>query len=136
MKKSVILIILVMTLLTSVQAREKKLKLRKTAKAMKQEIAKQVAIGSSIKDAQRILEAGGFDCSLYERGKFKEDNGSEYEIEHTNVDFLYCGKDKFLWTLRRPWEALFYTRRWEVEIVHKDGLVSEIFVSIWRYSEL
>ena len=104
------------------QAGEKKMTMHKNAKAMKQEIAKQIPIGSNIKDAKRIMEANGFKCKLEEQGSFAEMGKDERFVRrHDNVDFLYCDKEK---------GGFICSRRWQIAIVHKDDIVSDIFVSI------
>jgi hypothetical protein len=101
---------------------EQKIKMRKKQQAMKQEVAKYIPIGSSIEDAQRILEANGFKCMLREQRSFAEMNYGELVERQENMDFLWCDKEKGSW--------LFCDRRWQVAIVHKNGIVSDIFVSI------
>jgi hypothetical protein len=137
MKISVILvIILIAASLTFGQAQQNKIKLHTKEKATRQEIAKQIPIGSSIEDARRIMETNGFSCVLSQ--PFPSPNEIRPVVQENKIEdsFLYCRKDKFLWTLRRPWESLVYTRLWEVAIVHKNNVVSDIFVSIWRNCEL
>ncbi|MFY9571093.1 MAG: hypothetical protein WAV20_06840 [Blastocatellia bacterium] len=104
------------------QAEEKKMKMHKNVKVMKQEIENQIPIGSSIKDAKRIMEANAFKCKLEERGSFAEMGDDERFVRrHDNADFLYCDKEK---------RGFICSRRWQVAIVHKDTVVSGIFVSI------
>lgn len=89
---------------------------------MKQEIQKHIAIGSEIEDAKRIMERNGFDCSFVEQGGFEEMGDDNRHVRsHDNVDFLHCDKEK---------GGFICTRRWQVSIVHKKGIVSGIFVAI------
>src|SRR5438128_277975 len=125
MKPSVIFIILIliMTSLTFGQVQPKKIKMHKNPNAMKREIAKQIPIGSSIEDAQRIMEANGFWCVWKRGGSFTEGTEEKPSVEHSDIDFLYCRKVKTLLT-DLP-KSLIYMRLWEVAFVQKDGLVSD-----------
>ena len=89
---------------------------------MKQEIQEHIAIGSEIEDAKRIMERNGFDCSFVEQGGFEEMGDDNRHVRsHDNVDFLHCDKEK---------GGFICTRRRQVSIVHKKGIVSGIFVAI------
>lgn len=101
---------------------EKKMKMHKKIGAMKQEIEKYIRIGSSIENAKQIMERNGFKCRFVERGSFAEMGDDERFVRrHDNADFLHCDKEK---------GGFICSRRWQVAIVHKDGIVSDIFVSI------
>jgi hypothetical protein len=136
MKLSLLLTILIITSPAFGQAKQEKIKLHTKAEATKQEIAKQIPTGSSIIEAKRILETNGFYCHLSERRGPLSEFRSVIRKNNIEGEFLYCRKEKFLWTLRRPWEALIYKRLWEVAVVHKKGVVSDVFVSIWRHTDL
>jgi hypothetical protein len=122
MKVSAFLILLVISPALFSLPVQKQLKMHKNPNAMKQEIAKQIPIGSSIKDAQRVMEANGFKCELMERSAYTEKQDDESVELHENVDFLWCDKETRAW--------LLCLRRWQVAIVHKDGIVSYISVAI------
>lgn len=100
---------------------EKKMKLHKKNAAMKQEIQKHIAIGSGIEDAKRIMERNGFECSFVEEGGFEEVEDGRHSRSHDNVDYLYCNKEK---------GGFICSRRWQIAIVHKNRIVSDILVSI------
>jgi hypothetical protein len=97
------------------------------AKSMKEEVLKKVPIGSSIPDAKRIIEENGFSCEMYKNGSFTEmqenDPEGKRNIYHDNADFLFCGKEG------KPFQYVF--REWRVIMVHKNEVVSDIFVNTW-----
>ena len=123
MGKLAISIILIITSLAFCQDQQDKMKLYKNPKDMKQEIIKYIPIGSSIKDAQRIMEANGFKCEL-KHGSFTVVNAGEPGpgVVYHNMDYLYCDKEVN--------SEIFSLRRWQISIVHKDGVVSDVFMSI------
>lgn len=98
------------------------MKMHKNEKAMKQEIAKQIPIGSTIEDARRIMEANGFKCEMRERESLADKDQDGRIVTHRYLDFLSCGKEKPTWWLTE--------RRWQVLLVHEGGIVSEIVVAI------
>jgi len=108
--------------LVSPPSGEKKMKMLKKVEAMKEEIEKQIWVGSSIQSAKKTMERNGFKCIFIERGSFAEMADEERFVRrHDNADFLYCDKEK---------GGFICSRRWQVAIVHHDGIVSDIFVSI------
>lgn len=130
MKKLVVLIIITMASFAFGQATATKMHMHKHVNAMKREIAKQIPIGSSIKDAQRIMEANEFGCAQKEHAQFIVTDGNQPEVEYNALDFLYCKKEKPVWY------ELLHSHVWEVAIVSKDGVVTDILVSFWRNCEL
>jgi len=122
MTKSLVFIFFVIVFsLTNGQAQPKKMKMRNNAKAMRQEVHKHIPLGSSVSDGQRILAANGFNCTLKQKGSFVEINEDKAVVEHKNLDFLSCDKT----------ESVFVsTRLWQVAIVHKNGVVTEILDSV------
>ena len=97
------------------------------AKSTKEEILKKVPIGSSIQDAKRIMEENGFKCKMYTNATFYEDQENDPEgkgeIVHENTDHLLCHKEGA--------SFLYVYREWSVVIVHKNNVVSDIFVKTW-----
>ena len=100
-----------------------KLRMHSDPKDMKKEILKKVPIGSRIEDAKRIMEENGFGCRLVQNDVFSEDKDGDpnNQVLHEGADFLSCDKSK---TTFPP-----VMREWFVAIVHKDGIVSEVFVN-------
>ena len=121
MKKTITLIVLLVSSLTVGQAQPKKLKMHKDAEAMKQEIAKQIPIGSRITDAQTNLAANGFKCALKEQKSFLETKEDKSIAEHNNLNFLFCEKSE---------SGLSGTHLWQVAVVYQQGIVSDILNSV------
>jgi hypothetical protein len=88
---------------------------------MRQEIEKHIPIGSTVRDARRILESNGFRCTLKQQGSFLEVNKDKTIIEHNNIDFLSCARSE---------SVLINTHLWQVAIVHKSGVVTDILNSV------
>lgn len=120
MKQTVILIFL-LTFALICQAEERKIRLVKSAKDTKQGILKKIPIGSSIEEAQNIMEANGFICKKKEGGAFSEQDNDGKATIHKGIDYLYCDKEM-------P-ESPYCVRRWQVAIVDSNGVVSDILVS-------
>jgi hypothetical protein len=111
-------------LFSSVSQKNIKIKLDNRIASLKQEIKKHIPTGTTIEDARRIMEANGFKCQLMERSFFAEREEDDHPLPvHSDIDFLYCDKEK---------GGLFCDRRWQVAIVHEHGIVSDVFVSIGR----
>ena len=72
MKKSTILIILIVTTLTFGQTEPKKIKMSSNAHAMRQELEKLIPIGGSLIETQQVLQANGFACSMRQQKSFIE----------------------------------------------------------------
>jgi hypothetical protein len=72
----------------------------------------QVPVGTSVDDAQRFMEAEGFKCSRTQNGAFGDRHG---------IDYLYCD--------RMDGGNSLVSRRWQVAIVHRDGMVIEVLAS-------
>lgn len=121
MRKSVISILLVVTSTAFGQSDQTKLKMHNNAKAMRQEIEMRIPTGSSIQDAKRTMEANGFTCARKEQNSFVEMNDDKSVVEHNNIDFLFCDKSQTFF---------IDTRLWQVALVHKNGVVSDIFESV------
>ncbi len=125
MKKTILLITL-MASLTFGQTQPEKIKMLHSANAMKQELEKRIPVGSSITDAQRLLQANGFRCTIKQQQSFIELNDDELSdnksvVEHGNIDFLFCDKRD---------DLLTNTRFWQAAVVHKNGVVSELLSSV------
>jgi hypothetical protein len=126
MKRISILIILI-TFVLVCQAEETKIKLFLSAKATKEEILKRIPIGSNLEDAKRNMEANGFSCKKMEKAYFSEQDYQDKHEKptiHANIDYLYCDKEVS--------ESLYCARRWQVAIVHNNGIVSDVLVSTGR----
>jgi hypothetical protein len=123
----VILSLLAIGSLILYQGQKGKIQMHDDAKSMKEEVMKKVPIGSSIPDAKRIIEENGFSCEMYKNGSFTEmqenDPEGKRNIYHDNADFLFCGKEG------KPFQYVF--REWRVIMVHKNEVVSDIFVNTW-----
>ncbi len=97
------------------------------AKSMKEEILKQVPIGSSIYDAKHTLEENCFGCEMYKNGSFTEKRWEDPKglgrgnVSHYNEDFLSCRKHE------TPY--LYVMEEWMVIIVHHNDVVSDVFVN-------
>src|SRR4026207_1350356 len=115
MKELIALIILLMTPLAFGQST--KMKILKNAKTMRQEIEKQIPIGSRLTDAQTILVANAFSCRLKEQKSFLEITDDKSFVEHNDIDFLFCEKSE---------RMLIRTHLWQVAVVHKNGIVSDV----------
>jgi hypothetical protein len=72
----------------------------------KLEVLRHIPVGTSIADAQSIMEASGCDC-------MKDSS------EHGN--YLYCYNEKSV--------KLTYGRIWKIFLYHKDGLVTDVSVT-------
>lgn len=106
-----------------VDQKKAKMKMFNKVSPMKQELKKFISTGGTIEDAKRIMEANGFTCVLKERSDFAEMEEDDFLATHHDLDYLYCDKER---------GGLFCNRRWQVAIVHKDGVVSDTLVSIGR----
>src|SRR5262245_45467332 len=121
-KKQIFLFIMLLLVSCSAcRSDENKIKMYKNPEDMKQEILKHIPIGSSIKDAQRVMEANGFKCEM-SYGSFVEMYEGERfpRAKHDNTPHLYCDKEVN--------SEIFSLRRWQIAIVHKDGVVSDVFM--------
>ncbi len=121
MKKSTILIMLIVTTLTIGQTQQKKLKMHNNAKAMRQEIESLIQVGSRITNAQEVLQINGFVCSMKEQKSFIEMKEDKSIVEHNNLNFLFCEKRN---------QLLTNTRVWQVAVIHKDNIVSDLLNSV------
>jgi hypothetical protein len=121
----VILSLLVIGPLILYEGQNGKIRMHDDAKSMKAEVLQKVPIGSSIQDAKPIMEENGFRCEMHNNGGFVErqenDPSGKGSILHDNADFLLCGKRG------TPFLSVF--REWIVIIVHKNEVVSDIFVN-------
>src|SRR5436305_5123993 len=118
MKNFLLFTCLLMNSIAVAQTQPKKIEMHNSPKAMQQELEKKIPIGSSIIDAQQILQANGFACSMKNQQSFIEVNDKNAVVEHKNIDFLFCDKQDRL---------LINARFWQVAVVHQNNLVSAIF---------
>ena len=110
-------------LLIGAQVPQDKLQLRENRKAMKREILKHIPIGTEIEAAQTTMERNGFKCVRKNNGTFTErEPKGLVGAPHGSLDFLYCD-------LEVP-ATEYCARRYQIAIVHKNGIVSEVLVSI------
>ena len=72
-------------------------------------------------EAQKVMEANGFTCKKKERASFSEQDNNAKLTLHENIDYLYCDKELS--------DSPYCVRRWQVAIIHNDGVVSGILVS-------
>lgn len=93
---------------------EMKINLSENPEEVKRSILKVIPPGSDINRAKIIMEKNGFKCSFVKDSSFADKN-SIYQ----HIDFLYCDIEK----------GFIVGRRWQVAVVVKNSLVSEIFVS-------
>jgi hypothetical protein len=133
---TIVLIVFTMSSMGLGQAKQKKIKMHKNPKAMKQEIAKLIAIGSSIAEAQRIMEANKFGCELRKGGGITTGTEDKPDREYKNIDFLYCGTIRHALAGFLDPRRLTCMRMWNLAIVEKDGVVSDILVYVGWYCEL
>lgn len=114
--------------LTLYESRGDKIRMYSDPKAMKKEILKNVPLGSRIEDAKRKMEKSGFGCTMMHNEEFsvQKDNPPEDDPHmstlHGKADFLLCEKQKQTWPM--------VSQEWSIIIVHKDGIVSEVFVNV------
>lgn len=99
----------------------KKITLTESVQVTKQEILNRIPLGSDIEEAKEIMKQNDFKCKMKQNAAFVEYDDEESEILHEGEDFLWCEKSKVIGVLTR--------RRWQVIITHKNGVVSNIFVS-------
>jgi hypothetical protein len=121
MKKSTLLIMLIVTTLTIGQTPPGKMKLHNSAEAMRQEIERLIQIGKSVTDAQQILQVNGFECSMRKQNSFIEMKEDRTIVEHKNLDFLFCEKRI---------QLLTNTRVSQVAVIHKNNVVSDLLSSV------
>ncbi len=89
---------------------------------MRQEILRKIPQGSSIKQAQVIMEKNGFACSGIKNGSFAESTSEKGNYKyHKGINFLSCEKKK---------SGFLSNRRWQIAIVDKNNRVSEVLVSV------
>jgi hypothetical protein len=91
---------------------------------MKQEIQKIIQVGSDIEDAKKLMEANEFSCKLKQDSSFMEWSEKDDKVLHNNLDYLYCDKELPI--------NQYCAQRWQIAIVHQNGKVSNVFVSIGR----
>jgi hypothetical protein len=125
----ILFIVLVFSLLYSIQvnqANDGQMQMHNNAKDMKQEILKSIPIGSSLTNAQKLMDANGFRCSKQEQGNFLEldTENMDYGILHNNIKYLYCDKELSA--------ESFCSRRWQIALVFDGNTVSDIIVSVGK----
>jgi hypothetical protein len=123
------IIVLILSLIYSIQvnqANDGQMQMHNNAKDMKQELLKSIPIGSSLTDAQKLMDANGFRCSKQEQGSFLELDTENMEsgILHNNIKYLYCDKELSA--------ESFCSRRWQIALVFDGNAVSDIIVSIGK----
>ncbi len=97
-----------------ITAEDNRIELSDNYENVKLSILKVIPEGSDLNTAKSIMEKNGFQCRIMKDASFSED-GKLYE----HIDFLYCDLEK----------GFFISRRWQVAIIFKNGLVVEIHVS-------
>lgn len=131
--KTLTVLILAMPLFSPF-AEPKNVKLHNNVKQMKEEVLAQIPIESSIGHAQEVMEKSGFECEMVWNKSFGDydEQGNPIppplalpQIGGKRVDFLFCDKEKAAFPYIFP-----VTRRWQIAIVHKHGIVTEIRVAI------
>jgi hypothetical protein len=91
----------------------------------KQEIMNLVPIGLQIGEAQKRMESHGYKCKWFENETFSIDVGGGLQKTHPKADFLYCYKEE-----GSVFGLVFLSKtRWQVALVVKNGVVTEISVS-------
>ncbi len=79
--------------------------------------------GSSVYSAEKTMTGEGFSCSYMGKNDFAETDGRSKQVIHRNITFLYC-------TLERSRGIFsFSSERWQTAIVHKNGRITDIYVS-------
>ncbi|MDY6785129.1 MAG: hypothetical protein SW833_21730 [Cyanobacteriota bacterium] len=92
---------------------------------MEQEIQRFIPLGSSVAEAQKIMEDNSFKCDYVEDGTFSRVRynsnapGGTTRTIYRNVDFLYCDVSK----------GFIVSRRWQAALVYEDSQVTFISVS-------
>ena len=119
MQLKIVTALILVVPLFSAHAETKKVKLHNNVEAMKQEVLKRIPIGSSMEYTQEVMKKSGFKCQLMWNESFASDGAGKIPRKG---DLLYCDKEKSAF--------LVFDRRWQIAIVHKNGVVSEMFVSI------
>ena len=101
-----------------------KLRMYADSQSMKKELLKEMPIGSLIHDAKKIMEENGFNCEMMENTAFSEnrDGDPQKPIVHEGEDFLFCNK--------RETVGVLVIREWDVIIVRKGDVVSDVFVNV------
>ena len=119
-------VFILVTPLCSSHAETKKVRLHNNPAAMKNEVLKKIPIGSSIEHAKEVMEKSGFKCEMKWNGSFAyyDDKGNQ-QATRNGEDYLYCDKEKSAFPF-----ILLQTRRWQIAIVHKNGVVTEAVVAI------
>ena len=69
-----------------------------------------IPLGTPVEEAQGFMEREGFRCSRIANAAFGERNG---------LDYVYCDRT----------EGTVVSRRWQVALVYRDGLVVEVLAS-------
>ena len=133
---TIVLVVFTMSSMGFGQAKQKKIKMHKNPEAIKQEIAKLIPIGSSIAEAERIMEANKFGCELTKGGSFTTGTEDKPDREYQNIDFLSCGRIRYALAGFLDPRRLTCMRMWAIAIVQKDGVVSDILVYVGWYCEL
>ncbi len=88
---------------------------------VKEEILKQVPLGSSMEHAQKIMLEDGFQCTMMLNERFIEQENHFTKATHEGIDYLYCDKEKG--------KSFFCSQRWQIAIVRRNNVVADILVS-------
>ena len=112
-----------MATIASGQTHSRQIPLHDHAGALRQELDKQIPIGSSLTDAREVLEANEFTCTMRRQESFLEMTDDQSVVDHNAIDFLFCEKRA---------HSLFSTRSWQVAAVHHNGVVSDLLTSVAR----
>jgi hypothetical protein len=122
-------VLLSFVLLSGCSRDPERIKLEGEPGAIKAEILKLMPVGSSVAEAEKVMEADDFGCRMKLNGKFSESlsvSPQEFRL-HEGKDFLYCTK-----TVRdEKWSLWSLEREWAIAIVQRDGVVEDVFVATW-----
>jgi len=98
--------------------------LKPDAQRTRQAVLTRVPLGTSILRAKNIMESEGFNCSMLYKTSFSEDQPAGPQISHPPANVLWCDSGEHITS------ALLISKRWQVNFVEKDGLVSFVAVGV------
>ena len=99
--------------------------LRDTAEDTRREVQRLVPLGTSVPEAEALLQAEGLECTfLRDRGFAYHRPGERNPVYHPPADFLWCDSGE-----RRTGNPLV-SKRWQVMLLETNGSVSRIEASV------